>query len=107
MSTEARVMSKQRTQVQQSQHEEALARLAVDGWIERRNETSWKTSRRWQQAMARTAARLYKEDPGDDLRVPIAHVMVEIYDGSVDDEALVELVEAMLPIEAAALGLVT
>ena len=83
--------------------EEVLGRLASDGWIEQSGE-SWKTSRRWKQAMARTAARLYEEDPGDDLRVPIAHVMVEIYDGKVDDEELVDLVEAMLPIEAANLG---
>ncbi len=85
--------------------EEALARLASDGWIEHSGD-SWKTSRRWQQAMARTAARLYEEDPGDDLRVPIAHVMVEVYDGKVDDEGLADLVEAMLPIEAKALGLI-
>ena len=91
---------------QQSKQDEALARLTSDGWIERKNESSWKPSRRWQQAMARTAARLYKEDPGDDLRVPIAHVMVEVYEGKVDDEMLVELVEAMLPIEAVSLGLV-
>jgi hypothetical protein len=90
----------------QSKHEGALARLAVDGWIEQRDASSWKTSRRWQQAMARTAARLYEEDPGDDLRVPIAHVMLELYDGKVDDDMLVELVEAMLPLEAAALGFV-
>jgi hypothetical protein len=83
--------------------EEALARLASDGWIDQ----DGKTSRRWKQAMARTAARLYEEDPGDDLRVPIAHVMVEIYDGKIDDEALVDLVEAMLPIEAKALGFLT
>ncbi len=92
-STEGRVM-----------HDEALARLSADGWIEPKDESSWKTSRRWQQAMARTAARLYREDPGDDLRVPIAHVIVELYDGQVDDELLVELVGAMLPLEAAALG---
>ena len=32
--------------------------------------------------------------------------MVELYDGKVDDEMLSELVEAMLPLEAAALGFV-
>jgi hypothetical protein len=101
MSTEARVTSKQ------AKHEQALARLSADGFIEKTAESSWKTSRRWQQAMARTAARLYKEDPGDDLRVPIAHVIVECYEGEAeDDDMLVALVEAMLPIEAMALGLV-
>jgi hypothetical protein len=100
MSTEARVTSKQ------VKPEEALARLAADGWIETSAGASWKTSRRWQQAMARTAARLYKEDPGDDLRVPIAHAMVECYADAIDDdELLVALVEAMLPLEAVALGL--
>jgi hypothetical protein len=85
--------------------DEVLERLASDGWLDRVGD-AWKTSRRWKQAMARTAARLYEEDPGDDLRVPIAHVMVEIYDGKVDDELLVDLVEAMLPIEAKNLGFV-
>ena len=57
--------------------------------------------------MARAAAKLYEQgDAGEDLRVPIAFAMVEIYSDVADDELVAELVEAMLPVEAASLGLV-
>ncbi len=83
----------------------ALARLEADGLIASGGEI-WKTSRKWQQAMARAAAKLYEAgDPGEDLRVPIALAMVNVYSDRVDDETVAELVEAMLPIEAASLGL--
>ncbi len=83
----------------------ALARLETDGFIERR-EDGFRTTRPWQRAMARAAVRLYEAgDPGDDLRVPIAVALLERYQSSVDDEALADFVEAMLPIESAALGL--
>jgi hypothetical protein len=83
----------------------ALARLAADGLIVG-SEQSWRTTRRWQQAMARAAVELYDQgDPGDDLRVPIALAMLGLYSTSVDDETLAELVEAMLPVELASLGL--
>ena len=82
----------------------ALARFEADGFI-LRDGRRWKTGRRWQQAMARAAMKLYHEgDPGDDLRVPIALAIVEIYSGTLDDETLAELVEAMLPIETSSLG---
>jgi hypothetical protein len=82
-----------------------MARLEADGFIVR-NGDGWKTSRRWQQAMARAAVKLYDQgDPGDDLRVPIVVAMLDAYRGELDDENLVELVEAMLPIETASLGL--
>jgi hypothetical protein len=86
----------------------ALARFEADGFISQSapGVERWKTSRRWQQAMARAAAKLYAlRDEGDDLRVPIALAIVEIYAGQLDDETLAELVETMLPIEAASLGL--
>jgi hypothetical protein len=83
----------------------ARARLEADGFIVMSGGT-WRTSRRWQQAMARAAAKLYEAgDPGEDLRVPIALAIVDAYAESVDDDIASELVEAMLPIEAAALGL--
>jgi hypothetical protein len=82
----------------------ALARLETDGLVEPSSRAR-KTSRRWQQAMARAAAKLYAAgDAGDDLRVPIALAMVELCP-EVADEVLAELVEAMLPIELASLGL--
>jgi hypothetical protein len=89
----------------QTQAVTAIARLAADGFIVA-GDARWKTSRRWQQAMARAAVRLYdKGDPGDDLRVPIALALLDVYADTVDDEMLASLVEAMLPIESASLGL--
>src|SRR5262249_1082420 len=84
----------------------ALARLAADGLIEPQ-EAAWRTSRRFQRAMARAAAALYQAgDPGDDLRVPIPLPFMEEYGGKVHDEVLGELVETMLPIEQVSLGFV-
>ncbi len=84
----------------------ALTRLHADGYIVRHGD-NWKTGRRFQQAMARAAVRLYEAgDPGDDLRVPIALAVVELYADAVDDETMAQLVLALLPIEAASLGLV-
>jgi len=94
-----------RSSRQDSENVAALARLESDGFIDR-TEQFWKTSRRWQQAMARAAVKLYADgDPGDDLRVPIAHAMVDLYGDAVDDDALAAFIEAMLPIETASLGI--
>jgi len=99
MSAEARAVSGN-----ENETNTALARLEADGFIFRAPR-AWRTSRRWQQAMARAAVALYEMgDAGDDLRVPIALALVETYAGKLGDETLAELVEAMLPIEAAALG---
>jgi len=63
-----------------------------------------RTTRRWQAALARAAARLRKEGaPWIDLRLPIAVVLAEEYPRLADVE-LAELVEAMLPIEEAEVG---
>jgi hypothetical protein len=57
--------------------------------------------------MARTAVKLYQAgDAGDDLRVPIVLALFETYRDEVSDEDLADLTEAMLPIEAASLGLI-
>ena len=99
MSAEARTASHEGDEVGA-----ALARLEADGFI-LRTEAGWKTSRRWQQAMARAAVSLYDEgDTSEDLRVPIACAMLDCYTQSLDDETLAALVEAMLPVEAASLG---
>jgi hypothetical protein len=85
--------------------EQALNRLQTDGWIERRDEEI-RTTRKWQSAMARAALRLFKAgDPGEDLRVPIALVLYEHYEDSVAEDELASYVEAMLPVEVKALGL--
>jgi hypothetical protein len=83
----------------------ALLTLEKDGLVVRDGDV-FRTTRKWQGAMARAALQLYaKGDPGHDLRVPIAHVMIELYTSELPDEQLVDLVEAMLPIELNALGL--
>jgi hypothetical protein len=47
------------------------------------------------------AARLYREQgDGNDLRMPIACALVELYGVNTPDQAIAVLVEAMLPIEA-------
>jgi hypothetical protein len=82
-------------------------RLEADGLATRQG-LELRTTRKWQGAMARAALRLYEAgDPGHDLRVPIAAALLEIYGSALEDEDLAQLVEAMLPVEARALGLVT
>jgi hypothetical protein len=55
--------------------------------------------------MARSALRLirFEEVRDDDLRLPIVGALLELYGDDVSGERIVELVEAMLPIEAAEL----
>jgi hypothetical protein len=83
----------------------ALLKLEKDGLVVRDRDV-FRTTRKWQGAMARAALHLYGTgDPGQDLRVPIAHAIVEIYTSETPDEELIDLVEAMLPIELNALGI--
>jgi hypothetical protein len=56
--------------------------------------------------MARAALRLYERgDPGEDLRIPIAFALMEIYGANVSDEELADLLEAILPVELNSLGI--
>jgi hypothetical protein len=82
----------------------ALVRLLGDGVVRRDGERI-RTARRFQRAMTRAAFHLFgKGDPGDDLRVPIAFALLEIYGDDCTDEDLAQLVEIMLPIEQAELS---
>jgi hypothetical protein len=82
---------------------DALERLVADGILRREGGRS-RTTPRWQAAMARAAARLKQEGaPWRDLRLPIAAALVESYP-ALDDDALVPLVEALLPVEEAELA---
>lgn len=75
-----------------------LARLEADGLV-RTSPKGARTTARWQAAMARAAARLGGNNaPWQDLRLPIACALVEIYD-VLGDLELAALVEVMLPIE--------
>jgi hypothetical protein len=99
----------------------ALRRLEADGLV-RRSAGGWRTTRRFQSAMARAAARLLLEDGssqkrekdgaheqgsddatgGDpfDLREPIVAALIGLYGECAPDALLVDMVAALLPIEA-------
>jgi hypothetical protein len=78
---------------------DALVALEKDGLL-RREGDRLRTTRRWQSAMARAAFRLVGSGmDGDDLRVPVASALIEIYGVDAPEEHIATLVEAMLPIE--------
>lgn len=82
---------------------ECLGKLELDGLISLETGTP-RTTRRFQSAMARAAARLYGlavED--DDLRFPLALAFMDLYGDALPDDQIAGLVDAMLPIEAAEL----
>lgn len=73
-------------------------RLAADGLI-RFDEEGVHLTRRWQCAMARAALRLYQAgDRQQDIRVPIALALVELYEAE-PDERIARFVRAILPLE--------
>lgn len=81
-----------------------LGRLERDGLI-RAEAERYRTTRRWQGAMARAAYRLLRAgEESTDLRVPIACALVEIYGADCPDAELASLVDALAPIEAAELA---
>ncbi len=82
--------------------DDLLDRFAADDLLRREGDI-YRTTRRWQAAMARAAVRLYEQggDGGNDLRVPIALALVDIYGADTPDDTLAGWVEAMLPIEEA------
>ena len=76
-----------------------LATLEADGLVRRVGER-FRTTRRFQSAMARAAFRLVGAGiDGDDLRVPVAAALLEIYGVEEPEEHIADLVEAILPIE--------
>jgi hypothetical protein len=78
-----------------------LTKLEADGLVHAGGSTR-RTTKRWQAAMARAAARLY-ESPHEDLRAAVAFALVELYGTAFDDEAIATALEVMLPIERAEL----
>lgn len=84
--------------------ERALARLMGDGVL-RRDGERLRTARRFQRAMTRAVLHVFGQgDPGEDLRVPIAFALLEIYGDDCTDEELAELVEIVVPVETAELA---
>jgi hypothetical protein len=83
---------------------EVQIRLLADGLL-LSAESGLRSTRRWQAAMARAALRLIRAGlDGDDLRVPIATALIELYGDELDDRAIADAVEIMLPIEMAELA---
>jgi hypothetical protein len=81
-----------------------LAQLEADGLV-RRVGNHYRTTRRWQGAMARAAMRLAQQgEELVDLRVPMAHALIDIYGHDVPDEALGNLLASIAPIELVELG---
>ncbi len=80
--------------------DEAARRLEADGLLRRDGERQ-RTTRRWQGAMSRAALRLLSAgDEGNDLRVPVAHALVELYGADFPDADLARFVEVMTSVEA-------
>lgn len=80
-----------------SSREEAIAQLTAADLVALL-EGRLRTTRRWQGALARAAARLYAEGaPWRDLRLPIAAALVELLQA--DDDTLVACVDVMLAVE--------
>jgi hypothetical protein len=82
---------------------DAIARLEAGGVLRREGER-YRTTRRFQAAMARAAFHLVRttDDEGD-LRFPIAHALVELYGSELSDAEMLQLIEELLPIELAEL----
>jgi hypothetical protein len=82
-------------------HAAALRVLEENGLIERASGGAFRTTRRWQGALARAALRLLKEGHTEgDLRIPMAMALVELLgtEGTADEE-VAQWIEAILPIE--------
>ena len=81
----------------------ALASLEKDGLLQRERDR-YRTTRKWQSAMIRAAGRLYAAgDPGEDMRIPIATALLEIYGEAMPEEEIATFIEAILPVEDAEL----
>jgi hypothetical protein len=79
-------------------------RLFADGLLTA-TATGVRPTRRWQAALARATLHLIRAgQDGDDLRVPIAAALIEIYGDALDDEAVAHAIGIMLPVELAELA---
>lgn len=82
-----------------------LERLVRDGLL-RRSGAGYRTTVRWQGAMARAALHLQREAgliDEVDLRLPIAVALIDLYGRDLSDREIAALVVELLPIEAAEL----
>ena len=83
---------------------EILAKLVQDGLV-RVEDGEPRTTRRWQAAMARAALILRDaKAPEDDMRLPIAVALVNLYGEAADEQMVCDFVGELLPIELAESG---
>ena len=81
--------------------EAAVRRLVEEGFLDL-GEGGLSTTRRWQAALARAALTLQRAGAPWDLRLPIAMALAD-HDPALTDREVAELVEAMVPVQAAEL----
>jgi len=80
--------------------DEPFVRLEADGLVAPEGD-AWRTTRRWQGAMLRASARLMADgDAGDDLRVPVATALLDLYGERLGDDELAAMVTALGTLEA-------
>ena len=79
----------------------AVLQLIEYGFLQL-DENGLRTTRRWQAALARAALVLQRAGAPWDLRLPIAAALAE-HHPDLSDRELAELVEAMVPVQAAEL----
>jgi len=80
--------------------DQVLRQLEGDGIIQRDPRNVYRTTRRWQGAMARASLQLYRvNEQSADLRVPIVCALLDLYGSDQPAERIADLTEAMLPIE--------
>ena len=80
------------------------ARLFADGLLEM-TAAGVRPTRRWHAALARATLHLIRAgEDGDDLRVPIAAALLQLYGEELDDETLTRAIAIMLPVEVAELA---
>ena len=86
-------------QLPDATYEAVLRRLEKDGLC--CNDGRPRTTRRWHAAMMRPTASLMA-DPGDrvDVRIPIVKALLDLYGDRVTESELVDMVGAMLRIDA-------
>ena len=84
-----------------------LERLLDEGVLIEKPDHRYRTTRKWQSAMARAAFRLMRHPAeaiaDDDLRLPILYALDELVGTRATDDELASMAETLLPIEAAEL----
>lgn len=82
-----------------------LERQLVDDGILEPGDQGWRTGRRWQGAMARASLALVRRgEPREDLRIPVAEALLQIYGAELTDAELFSMIQVILPVEQSLLS---